>query len=327
MHKRFAITGVAGYIAPRHLKAIRDTGHRLVAAADPNDSVGVLDRWFSDVKFFTEFERFDRHLDKLRRAGDDQRVHYLSVCSPNYLHDAHCRLALRLGADVICEKPVVLNPWNLDALRELEQESGRRIYTVLQLRVHPALVALRQRLASETRAGRHQVELTYVTSRGPWYLVSWKGQAERSGGLATNIGIHFFDLLIWLFGGVQGFAVHHADERRTGGHLELERARVRWFLSIDERDLPEAATQASPPLRTYRHIALDGHEVEFSEGFTDLHTEVYRETLAGRGFGLDEARPSVELAHDIREARPTGVGPESHPLLVQALARAAARGS
>lgn len=311
--RNFAITGVAGYIAPRHLKAIQDTGHRLIAAADPHDSVGLLDRYFTDVKFFTEFERFDRHLDKLRRAGETQRCHYLSICSPNYLHDAHCRLALRLGADAICEKPLVLNPWNIDALHELELESGRRIYTVLQLRVHPALVALRQRLLAEPPGRRYQVELTYVTSRGPWYLVSWKGQRERSGGLATNIGIHFFDLLLWLFGPVQHTEVHLATERRTGGRLELERASVRWYLSIDRADLPPPALAQALP--TFRSITLDGQEVEFSEGFTELHSEVYRRVLAGTGFGLDDARPSIELAHDIREASPAGIPGDAHPFL------------
>jgi UDP-N-acetyl-2-amino-2-deoxyglucuronate dehydrogenase len=320
MSRNFAITGVGGYIAPRHLKAIRDTGNRLVAAADPNDSVGVLDRFFSDVEFFKEFERFDRHLDKLRRAGEAERVHYLSVCSPNYLHDAHCRLALRLGADVICEKPVVLNPWNIDALQELEQESGRRIFTVLQLRVHPTLQALRERIRREAATGKHEVTLTYVTSRGPWYLVSWKGQKERSGGLATNIGIHFFDLLIWLFGSAGDSVVDFADARRTSGTLELESARVRWFLSIDTDDLPAAARAAGQP--TFRSITLDGHEVEFSEGFTELHTEVYKEVLAGRGFGIADARPSIELAHQIREAQPGGLRPDSHPWLEASLRRA-----
>ncbi len=312
MPKNFAITGVGGYIAPRHLKAIKETGHNLVAAVDPADSVGILDRFFSDVSFFTEFERFDRHIDKLRRIGDDRKIHYVSICSPNYLHDAHCRFALRVGADAICEKPLVLNPWNIDALAELEEESGRKINTVLQLRVHPALIALREKIQKERPTDKHDVLLTYITSRGKWYLVSWKGQLERSGGLATNIGIHFFDLLVWLFGGVQKNEVHLANTTSTAGFLELERARVRWFLSIDRDMLPNnlKAEQA-----TYRSITIDGQEVEFSDGFTDLHTEVYRRTLAGQGFGLEDARPSINLAHDIRVATASGVAANSHPLL------------
>lgn len=316
MSFNFAITGVGGYIAPRHLKAIKDTGNTLIAACDPSDSVGVLDRFFTDVKFFTEFERFDRHLEKLRRMGDRNRVHYLSICSPNYLHDAHVRFALRIGANAICEKPLVLNPWNIDALEELEHESGRRVSTILQLRVHPALIALRERLAQEKRSSnKHEVLLTYITTRGGWYLVSWKGQTDRSGGLATNIGIHFFDLLVWLFGPVQSHEVHVASPKHTGGYFELERARVKWFLSIDRDDLPEECVRKGQT--TYRHITIDGAEVEFSEGFTELHTEVYRQTLAGKGFGLEDARPSITLAHEIREAQPIGIVPHSHPSLLK----------
>ena len=313
MSKNFAITGVAGYVAPRHLKAIKETGNRLVAAVDPHDSVGLLDSYFADVSFFTEFERFDRHIEKLRRQGEDQRVHYVSFCSPNYLHDAHCRFALRVGADIICEKPVVLNPWNIDALQELEKESGKRIYTVLQLRVHPSLIALKEKLQKEKSSFKKEIILTYVTSRGLWYLVSWKGQIEKSGGLATNIGIHFFDLLLWLFGKVEGSEVHLATPTRTAGYMELENARVKWFLSIEKSDLPEECK--SKGKATFRSITIDGQEVEFSEGFTDLHTIVYRETLAGRGFGLADARPSVVLAHDIRNAKIIGVNENSHPFL------------
>jgi UDP-N-acetyl-2-amino-2-deoxyglucuronate dehydrogenase len=239
MPKNFAITGVAGYVAPRHLRAIKDTGNRLVAAVDPHDSVGILDSYFEDVRFFTEFERFDRHIEKLRRKGEDGRVHYLSICSPNYLHDAHCRFALRVGADAICEKPVVLNPWNIDALQELEKESGKRIYTILQLRVHPSLVSLREKLQKEKQASKRDIELAYITSRGLWYSVSWKGQLERSGGLATNIGIHLFDLLIWLFGKVEHSEVHLSTSTKTGGYIELKNARIKWVLSIDKNDIPE----------------------------------------------------------------------------------------
>ena len=310
--KNFAITGVGGYIAPRHLRAIKDTGNRLLAACDPSDSVGILDSYFADVKFFTEFERFDRHCEKLRRQGDDARIHYLTICSPNYLHDAHVRFALRIGADAICEKPLVLNPWNIDALHELESESGRRVFTILQLRVHPALIALREKLLAEKSGKKHEVVLTYITSRGLWYLVSWKGNVERSGGLATNIGIHFFDLLIWLFGSVKQSELHVSNALTTSGFLELERANVRWFLSIDKNNLPVEIKAKNQP--TYRSITIDGQEVEFSEGFTDLHTEVYRRTLAGQGFGLADVRPSIELAHDIRVASATGVNFNSHPL-------------
>jgi UDP-N-acetyl-2-amino-2-deoxyglucuronate dehydrogenase len=313
MPYNFAVTGVGGYVAPRHLKAIKDTGNKLVAAIDPGDSVGVLDKYFRDVQFFTEFERFDRHVEKLRRMGDDYRVHYVSICSPNYLHDAHVRFALRVDADAICEKPLVLNPWNIDALAELEQESGRKINTVLQLRVHPALIEIKNRLEASSSRDKHEVELTYITSRGPWYLVSWKGQMERSGGLATNIGIHFFDLLLWMFGSVEKTEVHHVDIKKAAGYLELERARVKWYLSIDQDDLPDQFAKSDQS--TCRSITIDGQEVEFSEGFTDLHTEVYRRVMQGKGFGLEEARPSILLAHDIREAIPTGPCAKSHPFL------------
>jgi len=313
MSKNFAITGVGGYVAPRHLKAIKDTGNKLVAAVDPADSVGILDRYFNEVSFFTEFERFDRHVEKLRRLDNDKQIHYLSICSPNYLHDAHCRFALRVGADAICEKPLVLNPWNIDALAELEQESGRKINTVLQLRVHPALIALKEKLASETSADKHEVVLTYITSRGRWYLVSWKGQTDRSGGLATNIGIHLFDLLIWLFGAPAKNEVHVSEATVAAGYLELERARVKWVLSTDRKLLPAEVLKSGQP--TYRSITIDGEEIEFSGGFTDLHTEVYRRTLQGNGFDLEDARPSITLAHNIRVATPTGLAAHSHPFL------------
>ncbi len=313
MSRNFAIIGVGGYIAPRHLKAIRDTGNRLVAAVDPKDSVGILDAYSFDVAFFTEIERFDRHLEKLRRGPEENRVHYISICSPNYLHDAHCRLALRVGADAICEKPLVINPWNLDALQELEHETGRRISTILQLRVHPKLVELRQKLQAESPGCQHDVQLTYVTARGGWYHVSWKGSAEKSGGIATNIGIHFFDLLLWLFGPAGESRVYHADPQRMAGFLELERARVRWFLSVDHHDLP---FPAEPGKRsTYRSIAIDGEELEFTEGFTDLHTRVYERTLAGEGFGIEDARPSISLVYRIRTAPISPRDDMVHPFL------------
>jgi UDP-N-acetyl-2-amino-2-deoxyglucuronate dehydrogenase len=310
--QNFAITGVGGYIAPRHLRAIRDTGNRLVAAVDPQDSVGLLDQYAFDVRFFTEVERFDRHLEKLRRGPDESRLHFLSVCSPNYLHDAHCRLGLRVGASVICEKPLVISPWNLAPLQELEAETGRRIYNVLQLRVHPALVALRERIAGEAPARVHDVSLTYITSRGAWYDVSWKGTDEKSGGIPTNIGIHFFDLLGWLFGPLETARVHLAERRRMAGFLALERARVRWFLSVEARDLPFAAEAGKKT--TFRSITVDGEEIEFSEGFTDLHTRVYQEILAGRGYGIEDARASIEIAHQLRTAPVSPLDDMAHPL-------------
>jgi len=311
--KNFAITGVGGYIAPRHLKAIQDTGNRLVAAADPHDAVGVLDRFAFDVRFFNEIERFDRHLEKLRRGPAEQRVDYVSICAPNHLHDAHIRMALRTGADVICEKPLVINPWNLDALQELERETGRSVKTVLQLRVHPQLMALRERLAAD-RSRRHSVRLTYITARGPWYDVSWKGHPDRSGGIVTNIGIHFFDFLVWLFGSVQTSEVHVRDVHQAAGYLSLERADVQWFLSTDSRDLPFAP---QPGVKTtFRSITVDGDEVEFSEGFADLHTRVYEQILGGAGFGIDDARPSIELTSSIRQAAISGRSANAHPKVV-----------
>jgi UDP-N-acetyl-2-amino-2-deoxyglucuronate dehydrogenase len=310
----FAMTGAAGFVAPRHLNAIKATGNQLVAAVDPHDAVGILDKFSFDVRFFTEIERFDRHLEKLRRGPAADRVHYVSVCSPNYLHDSHIRLALRAGAHAICEKPLVINPWNLDALATLERETGRRAYTVLQLRLHPQLIALRERLLAErAKTKAHEVSLTYVTARGRWYDTSWKGSDERSGGIVTNIGIHFFDLLLWLFGDVTGCEVHRREPRRMAGYLELQRARVRWFLSTEAADLPFAP---EPGVKTtYRSITVDGAEVEFSDGFGDLHTRVYEEVLAGRGFGIDESRPSIDLSHRIRQTAAEPVAEHLHSML------------
>lgn len=315
--KNFAITGVAGYVAPRHLRAIRETGNRLVAAVDPHDAVGVLDSYFDDVAYFREFERFDRHLDKLRRRGMEERVHYVSICSPNYLHDAHIRFALRNGADAICEKPLVLNPWNLDALAEQERETGRRISTILQLRLHPAIKSLKTRLDAEKGrgGGKKQIVLTYITSRGNWYHYSWKGDREKSGGLSTNIGIHFFDALIWLFGPVQHSEVHLSESKKEAGYLELENANVRWFLSIDRHDLPPAAV--SEKKTTFRSITVDGEKIEFSGGFTDLHTVSYSEILKGNGFGIEDARASIDAAYRIRNATPKAVYDVAHPHLTR----------
>lgn len=303
----FALIGAAGFVAVRHMKAIAETGNNLVAALDPKDSVGVIDQHFPDAHFFVEFERFDRHVDKLRRRGTP--VHYLSICSPNYLHDSHIRFGLRSGANVICEKPLVLNPWNLDSLVQLERETGRRVYNVLQLRLHPVIRQLHEEVAARTAANpalKLDVDLTYITSRGRWYHASWKGDDEKSGGIATNIGVHFFDMLQWVFGSVQSNTVHFVNESTAAGFLELEHARVRWFLSIDEGTLPDEVRNRKQ--RTYRSIRVDGRELEFSEGFTDLHAATYRDILNGGGYGLSDARPAVELVHEIRRApaRPSG---------------------
>ena len=313
--KNFAITGVAGYVAPRHLNSIKETGNSLVAAIDPFDSVGILDSFFPDCSFFTEYERFDRHLEKLKNKTEYERIHYVSICSPNHLHDAHIRTALRVGADAICEKPLVLNPWNLNALAEIEAETGQRVWTILQLRVHPALVELKKHLNSELISAKHKVILTYVTSRGLWYLRSWKGDNEKSGGVATNIGVHFFDMLIWLFGNVENCEIHVINNRTCSGTLELERATVQWFLSIDYLYVPDA--QKANSQRTFRSITMDGNEIEFSGGFTDLHNEIYRRTLAGKGFGIEETRKAVELVQQIRNSNPIGVRPNSHHFLRQ----------
>ncbi|MGD8859788.1 MAG: Gfo/Idh/MocA family oxidoreductase [Myxococcales bacterium] len=317
--KNFALIGAAGYIAPRHLKAIADTGNRLVAAMDPKDSVGILDRYFPEVRFFTEIERFDRHLEKLRRQGEQARVRYLSVCSPNYLHDAHVRLGLRLHADVICEKPLTITPWNIDALAELEKEYGQRVYTVLQLRLLPPLVELKRKLEAEPKRQRAQVQLSYITRRGPWYQVSWKGDPQKSGGVGMNIGIHFFDLLTWIFGACTRHETHLNTATRMAGMLELEHADVTWFLSIEGGDLPEGYLEQGKP--AYRSLTMNGEELEFSSGFTELHTEVYRDILDGGGFGLADARPSVQLVHDLREADVVARPSLPHPMLERVVKR------
>jgi len=311
MVKNFGVIGVGGYVAPRHLQAIKDTGNRVVAAVDPNDSVGILDQFSTEVDFFTEFERFDHHIEKLRRESEENWIHYISICSPNYLHNAHCHHALRAGADVICEKPLVIAPWHLNSLQDSERETGKRIYTVLQLRMHPKLLELREQLAQEPPDVVHDVVLTYVTARGNWYFYSWKSIDDKSGGLATNIGFHFFDALIWLFGDVQSQRVYHADKRRMAGFIQLKKARVRWFLSIDAADLP--VKPSSPGKTAYRSLIMDGQEIEFTEGFTDLHTRIYREVLEGRGLGIEEVRRSVELAFQIRMAKVTPPDEMTHP--------------
>ncbi|MGA2531560.1 MAG: Gfo/Idh/MocA family oxidoreductase [Candidatus Aminicenantales bacterium] len=310
--KNFALIGAAGYIAPRHMKAIKETGNVLIAALDRSDSVGVLDQYFPKTSFFTEFERFDRHAEKLKMKGERERIHYVSIASPNYLHDAHIRFSLRIGADAICEKPLVLNPWNIDALKAIEKETGRRILTILQIRYHPSILALKEKTASAAHSKKWDIDLTYVTARGPWYFYSWKGDVKKSGGIATNIGIHFFDVLQWIFGPAQKNVVHMLDEDRAAGFLELQNARVRWFLSLRFDDLPAAVLAGGK--RTFRSLRVSGEEFEFSDGFADLHTATYKKILGGKGFGLDEARPSVEIVSDIRNARPIGLKGDYHPL-------------
>jgi UDP-N-acetyl-2-amino-2-deoxyglucuronate dehydrogenase len=308
--KNFALLGAAGYIAPRHMKAIKETGHDLVAALDKHDNVGIIDRYFPESTFFTEFERFDRHISRLRR--EDTRVDYISICSPNYLHDAHIRFGLRIGANVICEKPLVLNPWNLDALREEEMLTGKTVSTILQLRLHPDMIRLKERVDAAPSNKIFDVDVTYITSRGNWYYTSWKSNMEKSGGIATNIGIHFFDALTWIFGGVRENEVHLHTHDRAAGYLELDRARVRWFLSINYDTIPQDIRVSGA--RTYRSFLVDGNETEFSDGFGDLHTMSYQGILQGNGFGLDDAEEAVKITHNIRLAKPLGNVDNSHPL-------------
>ena len=310
VQKNFAIIGIGGYIANRHLRAIKDTGNQLLASLDPSDSVGTIDSYFPDSHFFVEFERFDRHVDKLRRSG--VQLDYVSICSPNYLHDSHIRFALRSGASAICEKPLVLNPWNIDALSEIEKEYKKKIYNILQLRLHPVLIDLKNKIANGPPDAIHDLDLTYITSRGNWYFASWKGDVQKSGGIATNIGVHFFDMLTWIFGKVKNNIVHVLKHDKASGYLELEKARVRWYLSLDYKDLPAHVMQKGN--RTYRSIVMDNQEIEFSEGFTDLHTKSYQEILAGRGFGLSEAQTSINIVYQIRNATPVGLKGDYHEL-------------
>lgn len=308
--KNFALIGAAGYIAPRHLRAIKDTGNNLVAALDKFDSVGVLDSYFPNADFFVEFERFDRHIEKLRRKNI--LLDYVSICTPNYLHDSHIRMALRREADAICEKPLVLNPWNVDALSAIEKESGQRIHTILQLRLHPSIIELKSRIENGPKDKIYDVDLTYITSRGNWYDISWKGDESKSGGVATNVGVHFYDMLSWIFGEVKTNIVHLREKDTSAGYLEFEKARVRWFLSIDEKTLPKSIREKGQ--RTYRSIVIENEEIEFSGGFTDLHTKSYEEILNGNGFGLSEAKSSIEIVHDIRNNEVVNIG-ERHPFL------------
>lgn len=315
--KNFALIGAAGYIAPRHMKAIKETGNNLVAALDPHDSVGIIDSYFPEADFFTEFERFDRHLEKLRRKG--HKIDYVSICSPNYLHDAHIRFALRHNADAICEKPLVLNPWNVDALEEIENETGKKIWNILQLRVHPSIIELKRKIDEGPKDKIYDIDLTYITSRGHWYYTSWKGDKSKSGGIASNIGVHFYDMLSWIFGDVKNNTVHIQSHDRAGGFLELKRARVRWFLSINEDLLPTEVKAKGQ--RTYRSITIEKKELEFSGGFADLHTRSYGEIIKGNGYGLEAARKSIEIVHEIRHVEPIGLNGEYHPLAKKMLSQ------
>jgi UDP-N-acetyl-2-amino-2-deoxyglucuronate dehydrogenase len=311
----FALIGAGGYVAPRHMKAIKVVGGDLKVAFDPNDSVGIIDSYFPDANFFVEFERFDRHIDKMRRRGE--KIDYISICSPNYLHDAHCRFALRSDTDAICEKPLVLNPWNIDALAEIEQETGRKVSTILQLRLHPAIQALKSKIDASPK-NAFSVDLTYITSRGRWYHASWKGDDAKAGGVATNIGVHFFDMLSYVFGPTSMNVVHLRDRDRAAGFLVCGRATIRWFLSVDRNDLPEAVKANKT---TYRSMTIDGEEVEFSDGFTDLHTRSYEEILAGRGFSMETVRPSIEIVSAFRRAPVEGNRGECHPLATKRMAQ------
>lgn len=315
--KNFILIGAASYIAPRHFKAIKETKNNLLAAMDKFDSVGILDSYFPKAAFFTEFERFDRHIEKLNRT--DNKVDFVSVCTPNYLHDSHIRFGLRHGADVICEKPLVLNPWNIDSLEVLQRETGKTVYNIFQLRLHPAIQALREKVMNTKTDKKYELDLTYITSRGNWYYTSWKGDVTKSGGIATNIGVHFFDMLTWIFGGVQSSQVHIHTHDRAAGFLELENARVKWFLSINEENIPASIREQKKT--TYRSIQLDGQEIEFSEGFTDLHTVSYQNVLDGKGFPLMEAKRSIEIVHDIRTKKPIGLVGEYHPFCKLPLAK------
>lgn len=316
--KNFAITGAAGFVAPRHLKAIKETGNELLSAFDPNDSVGIIDSYFPKAHFFTEFERFDRHIEKLR-LEKQLAIDYISVCTPNYLHDAHVRFALRNGSDAICEKPLVLNPWNAEALMKLEESSSNNVNTILQLRLHPSIIALKKKIESGPQDKIHDIDLTYITSRGNWYYASWKGAIEKSGGICSNIGIHFFDMLIWIFGDVEKSTVHVMEHDRASGVLQLKNANVRWFLSINADTLPADISEKGQ--RTFRTITIDGEELEFSAGFTDLHTESYKHIIGGDGFGIQETLKSLELAYNLRNAKVEAVTSEAHPFASKSLSK------
>lgn len=312
MHN-FSLIGAAGYIAPRHMKAIKDTGNNLVAAVDPHDSVGILDSYFPEADFFVEFERFDRHVEKLRRSNSERSIDYTTICSPNHLHDAHIRFALRSGTHAICEKPIVLNPWNIDALIDVESDSPGKVYTVLQLRLHSSIIALKDQVSMAPKDKIFDIDLSYITSRGNWYQYSWKGDEVKSGGVATNIGVHFYDMLHFIFGDLKQNVVHYRDSKKVAGYLEYERARVRWILSVDSNDLPKKVKEEG--LRTFRSIMIEGKEFEFSGGFTDLHTKVYENILSGKGYGLEDNRVAINTVAEIRRQKPVGLKGDFHPYL------------
>lgn len=307
--KKFALIGAAGFIAPRHMKAVKESGNCIICALDKFDSVGILDSYFAEADFFTEFERFDRHIEKLRLKNNP--IDFVSVCSPNYLHDAHIRFGLRNGADIICEKPIVLNPWNIDSLVDIEKQSGKKIYNILQLRLHPSVIQLKNMVDESEADSVFDVELTYITSRGNWYYTSWKGDITKSGGIATNIGVHFFDMLFWIFGNVKKNIVHLHEHDRAAGYIEFEKARIKWFLSIDVETIPHLIRAQGK--RTFRSLEINGDSYEFSDGFTELHTKSYQQILEGKGFGLEEARTAIEIVHDIRVQKPVGINGDYHP--------------
>jgi UDP-N-acetyl-2-amino-2-deoxyglucuronate dehydrogenase len=309
--KNFGLIGAAGYIAVKHMKAIKDTGNNLIASLDKFDSVGIIDSFFPNSDFFTEFERFDRHFDKLKRNG--KKIDFVSICTPNYLHDSHIRFALRQQSDAICEKPLVLNPWNIDALAEIEKETGKKIYNILQLRLHPSIIKLKEEIENGPKDKIYDIDLTYITSRGRWYFQSWKSEIQKSGGIATNIGVHFFDMLSWIFGNVRLSTVNVSEPKKAAGFLQMERANVRWFLSLDFDDIPKKQKELNQ--RTFRNITINDKELEFSDGFTDLHTISYQEILKGNGFILNESRKSIEIVYSIRNSAPVGRTGDYHPFL------------
>ena len=316
--KNFSLIGAAGYIAPRHMKAIKETNNTIIAALDTFDSVGVIDSFFPQTAFFTEFERFDRHISKLQ-FDKNISLDYVSICTPNYLHDAHIRFGLRQNADVICEKPLVLNPWNIDELQKMEKKTGKKVWNILQLRVHPSIIALKEKIENGPKDKVYDIDLTYLTSRGNWYYTSWKGDIAKSGGIATNIGVHFFDMLSWIFGDLKQNVVHVNSHDRAAGYLEFNQARVRWFLSINAETLPEEIKAKGQ--RTYRSITIEGEELEFSGGFTDLHTEVYKGVLEGNGYGIEDARQAIEIVHSIRNSKPIALKGEYHPFAKKKLVK------
>jgi UDP-N-acetyl-2-amino-2-deoxyglucuronate dehydrogenase len=312
--KNFALIGASGYIAPRHMRAVKETNNNLVCSLDPFDSVGIIDSYFPNCDFFTEFERFDRHIDMLRRENSSKAIDYVSICSPNYLHDSHIRFALRSGANAICEKPIVLNEWNIEGLMDFEKNHGKNVYTILQLRLHKTIQDLKKKILIEKSKNKYDVDLSYITSRGNWYKYSWKGDINKSGGIATNIGVHFFDMLYYIFGNVENIVLHHSSENKASGFIEYENARVRWFLSLDSNDIPTEIRDQGQ--RTFRSIKINNEELEFSSGFTELHTEAYNEIIKGNGFSLKENISAISTVSQLRNMKPIGKKGDFHPFLL-----------